>query len=226
MAIFSKETLAKFADACASIPLRPLDRAFESAGIRPGKTADDSGGARRTRFRRYLAGIDQRDAKHLQQLGAALGALIDEVAYSKKTFLIEGAERDGFEFADGVFRVASTDANSFAITRLDDAASIQDRIRRLQVLAAERPAKAIAGARQLVESVSRLAGDDCGVRGTGRAVTVIRNGLQQLVDLVQRFDELPKTQATAQEITADHARLAVDSAAAFVTFVAAPRVRA
>jgi hypothetical protein len=221
MAIFSAATLAKFADACASIPLRPLDRAFERAGIRPGKTDDDSGGSRRIRFRQYLSTIDQHDARQLQQLGDALGALIDEVADSKKPFLVGAAEADGFTFADGAFRLASIEANSFAITRLDEGASIDDRRRRLHVLAAKHPAKAIAGARQLVESVSTLAGDDCGVRGTSKAVTAIRNGLQQLADLVQRFDELSKTKATAPEITADHARLAVDSAMAFVRFAAA-----
>jgi len=207
MATFGKETLSKFADACASIPLRPLDRAFERAGVRPGRTADDSGGARRTQFRRYVAGVDQRDAKQLQQLGDALGALIDEVADSKKPFLVGAAEADGFTFADGAFRVASIDANSFAITRLEDAASIDDRSRRLHVLAAERPAKAIAGARQLVESVSRLAGDDCGIR--------------ELVDIVERFDELSKTKSGVSKITAHHARLAVDSAVAFARFAAA-----
>jgi hypothetical protein len=221
MAIFSAATLAKFADACASIPLRPLDRAFDRAGIRAGKTDDDSGGSRRIRFRQYISTIDQRDPRQLQQLGDALGALVDEAAESKQTFLISAAEADGFELVDGAFRVASTSANAFAIVRLDDAASIADRIRRLQVLAHDRPAQAIAGARQLVESVSRLAGDDYGVRGTAKTVTVVRNGLQQLFDLVERLDELAKAKSTTSQTTANHAKLALDSAAALVTFVSA-----
>src|SRR5580692_3272405 len=101
VATFSKETLAKFADACASIPIRPLDRAFDRAGIRAGVTDDDSGGARRTRFRQYLSTIDQKNARQLQQLGDALGVLIDEVATSKEPFLIAAAEGDGFEYVNG-----------------------------------------------------------------------------------------------------------------------------
>ena len=127
---FSSETLSKFADACASIPIRPLDRAFDRAGIRAGITDDDSGGARRTRFRQYLSTVDQKNARQLQQLGDAFGALIDEVATSKQRFLISAAEGDGFEFINGAFRVASTDATAFAIARLDDSDAIDDRIRR------------------------------------------------------------------------------------------------
>jgi hypothetical protein len=117
MATFSKETLSKFADACASIPLRPLDRAFERAAIRPGISDDDSGGARRAKFRRYIAGVDQSNAKQLQQLGDALGALIDETADSKKEFLVRAAEGDGFAFEDGAFRPASKARTSFAVER-------------------------------------------------------------------------------------------------------------
>ncbi|MEO7202551.1 MAG: hypothetical protein ABI431_06950 [Candidatus Tumulicola sp.] len=213
MATFSKETLSKFADACASIPLRPLDRAFERAGIRPGKTDDDSGGARRTQFRRYLAGVDRNDERQLQQLGDALGALIDEVADSKKAFLIGSAERDGFSLTDGTFRVAVTDASSFALTSLDDAAAIDDRIRRLRVLAGELPGDAVAGSRQLVESAGRIAGD--GIGGKNKTAAVVRVGLRNLAQLIDSLDDLADAKLTAAQ-----ARLAVDAAAALVWFVA------
>ncbi len=215
MATFSKETLSKFADACASIPLRPLDRAFERAGIRPGKTDDDSGGARRTQFRRYLAGVDRQDERQLQQLGDALGALIDEVADSKKAFLIGAAERDGFSLTDGAFRIAVTDASSFALTSLDDA-SIDDRIRRLNVLAGERPGDAIAGSRQLVESAGRLAGDGYGVSGSNKTAAVVRVGLRNIAQLIDSLDAVEDS-----KLTATHAKFCVDAAAALVGFVVA-----
>jgi hypothetical protein len=221
MAIFSAATLAKFADACASIPIRPLDRAFDRAGIRAGVTNDDSGGARRIRFRQYLSTIDQRDARQLQQLGDALGALVDEAAVSKQTFLITAAETDGFELVNGAFRVAATGANAFAISRLDDTTALEDRIRRLQVLAQDRPAQAIAGARKLVESTSSIAGDAHGVRGAGKLAKAVRETLQELAGIVERFDELASAKPTADGITADHARLVVNSAAALVAFIAA-----
>jgi hypothetical protein len=215
MATFSKETLSKFADACASIPLRPLDRAFERAGIRPGKTDDDSGGARRTQFRRYLAGVDRNDERQLQQLGDALGALIDEVADSKKAFLIGSAERDGFSLTDGAFRIAVTDASSFALTSLEDAA-IEDCVRRLRVLAGECPGDAVAGSRQLVESAGRIAGDGFGVSGSNKTAAVVRVGLRNIAQLIGSLDDIADS-----KLTAAHARLAVDAAAALVRFVVA-----
>jgi hypothetical protein len=105
--VFSRQTLAKFEDAAASIPLRPLNRAFEAVGIRLGVDPGGAAGTRKVQFRRYVAGIDQRSAQQLARLGEALGALIDEVATSKQRFLVEAAEGDGFAFADGVFRPAS-----------------------------------------------------------------------------------------------------------------------
>jgi uncharacterized glyoxalase superfamily protein PhnB len=96
--------LRVFEDASASIPIRQLERAFEGAGIRRGEDSGEGGGARRTEFRRYVAGVDQRDPRQRDRLGVALGALIAEVAESKQEFLVTAAERDGFLFADGVFR--------------------------------------------------------------------------------------------------------------------------
>jgi hypothetical protein len=225
MATFSATTLAKFADACASIPIRPLDRAFDRAGIRAGVTDDDSGGARRTRFRQYLSTIDQKNARQLQQLGDALGALIDEAATSKQPFLIAAAEGDGFEYVDGAFRVAATEATAFAIARLDDSDAIDDRLRRLHVLARNRPVQAIAGARQLAESVVQIVGNTYGIQGNGKSATTIRAGLEQLTQWVERLDELAKANSTDDEMTPAHAGLAVDSAGTFVRFVAGIRVR-
>jgi predicted lactoylglutathione lyase len=116
--VFSKQTLEKFEAASASIPLRPLDRAFDAAGFRPGKDPGGPEGARRAQFRRYIAGVDQRDSKQLDRLGRALGALIDEVAESKKEYLVKAAEGDGFTFADGVFRPAATASSAVVGSKL------------------------------------------------------------------------------------------------------------
>jgi hypothetical protein len=97
-----------FEDASASIPLRQLDRAFDAAAIRLGDDPGGSDGARRVQFRRYVASVDQDDPQQLDRLGDVLGALIEEVATSKKEFLVTAAERDGFIFADGVFRPTGT----------------------------------------------------------------------------------------------------------------------
>ena len=153
--VFSRETLEKFEAASASIPLRPLDRAFAAVDIRLGKDPGGPEGGRRTQFRRYVAGVDQHDPQQLDRLGEALGALIDEVAASKVDFLVQAAERDGFTFADGAFRPAETAPSSFAVTRAEDLALIDDRGRRLHLLADESPTDAVGGATELVESVCR-----------------------------------------------------------------------
>ena len=101
--VFSATTLRAFEDACASIPIRPLDRAFDRAGLRPSGDPGEGGGARRTQFRRYVAAIDQRDPQQLRRLGVALGALVAETAESKHDYLVRAAERDGFRFTDGAF---------------------------------------------------------------------------------------------------------------------------
>jgi predicted enzyme related to lactoylglutathione lyase len=116
--VFSKQTLERFEAASASIPLRPLDRAFDAAGLRLGKDPGGPEGARRAQFRRYIAGVDQHDPKQLDRLGGALGALIDEVAESKKEYLVKAAEGDGFTFADGVFRPAATAPSSVVTSQL------------------------------------------------------------------------------------------------------------
>jgi hypothetical protein len=104
--VFSRRTLGVFEDASASIPLRQLDRAFDAVAIRLGQDPGGSDGARRVQFRRYIASVDQHDPQQLDRLGDVLGALIEEVATSKKDFLVAAAERDGFIFEEGVFRPA------------------------------------------------------------------------------------------------------------------------
>jgi hypothetical protein len=151
--VFSPETLEKFEAASASIPLRPLDRAFAAVDIRPGTDPGGPAGGRRTQFRRYIAGVDQHDPQQVDRLGHALGALIEEVAASKVDFLVQAAERDGFSFTGGVFRPANTAPRAFAVTRAEDLALVDDRGRRLYLLANESPADAVAGAKELVESV-------------------------------------------------------------------------
>jgi hypothetical protein len=133
--VFSPRTLGKFEDASASIPLRPLCRAFDAVGIRLGADPGGAEGARKVQFRRYVAGVDQHDPQQLARLGEALGTLIDEVATSKQQFLVTAAEGDGFSFADGVFRPAT-----------------------------ENPEAAIAKARALLESVCRTILNQIGER--------------------------------------------------------------
>ena len=60
--VFSAATLEVFEAASASIPIRPLDRAFERANIRLGRDPGGPDGARRAQFRRYVASVDQNDA--------------------------------------------------------------------------------------------------------------------------------------------------------------------
>lgn len=238
--VFSKQTLEKFEAASASIPLRQLVRAFEAAAIRPGKDPGGLEGARKVQFRRYIAGVDQRDAQQLDRLGDALGALIAEVAGSKEAFLVQAAERDGFSFVDGAFRPADTTPSAFAVSRVEDLASIDDRGRRLDVLADDDPADAIGGAKELVESVCRtvlvaldapsppktadLAGIvkatvgafDRAAAGKGNAkevATIVGGCLQQLGEIVASLDGL-------RSPTAGHARLAAGLAVSFARFVA------
>jgi hypothetical protein len=153
--VFSRRTLGEFEDAAASIPLRQLDRIFKDAQIPLGEDPGGPAGTRRTQFRRYVASVDQHDPQRLERLGDGLGALIKEVAASKQEFLVTAAERDGFFFADGVFRQAVRAPSAFAITRAEDLALIEDRGRRLYLLANDDPADAIGGAKELVESVCR-----------------------------------------------------------------------
>ncbi len=153
--VFSRRTLEVFEDASASIPIRQLARAFDGAGIRLGEDDDGTGGARRTQFRRYIASVDQRNPRQLDQLGEALGTLISEVAASKQEFLVKAAERDGFVFVDGIFRQAGTAPSSFAVSSVEDLASLEDRARRLHLLANDSPSDAIGGANELIESACR-----------------------------------------------------------------------
>ena len=104
--VFSRATLDVCEDAAAGIPLRQIDRAFASAGVGLGVDPGGLEGARRTQFRRYVASIKQRDAKQMQRLLAAFSAMLNEVATSKVDFLVNAAERDGFAFVDGTFRLA------------------------------------------------------------------------------------------------------------------------
>jgi hypothetical protein len=239
--VFSRRTLGEFEAASASIPLRQIDRAFEGANIRPGKDPGGPAGERRMQFRRYIAGVDQQDPQQLDRLGEALGALIEEVAASKEDFLVKAAERDGFFFADGVFRPTETAPGSFAVTRVEDLAFIDDRGRRLRLLANDSPPDAIGGATELVDSVCRtvlrLIGEPApaktadlvgiakstlkalervpaGRDDAKKGTAVVRRCLQQLGAVVASLGEL------RNGLSPRHARLAVGVAATFAGFVA------
>lgn|GEM_PF-2548003 len=229
--IFSRRTLEKFEDASASIVLRQIDQAFRGAEIRLG---DDSGGPegdRRTQFRRYVASVNQRDPEQLERLGDALGALIEAAAASKEEFLVKAAQSDGFLFADGVFRPAASATSSFAVTRAEDLALIDDRGSRLHLLANDSPKDAIDGAKKLVESVCRtllrLIGEPAPgktadlvdiAKSTLKALELLPSningkGLEQLVVLVASGGK-------GKKLSPRHARLAAGAAATFAGFVA------
>jgi Abortive infection C-terminus len=171
--IFSRRTLDKFEDASASIVLRQIDRAFQGAGIRLGDDPGGPDGDRRTQFRRYVASVNQQDPQQLDRLGDALGALIEAAAASKGDFLIKAAESDGFSFVNGAFRPAKTSPSSFAVTRGEDLAFIDDRGRRLHLLASESPKDAIVGAQELIESVCRTILRLSGERGPGKTTELV-----------------------------------------------------
>ena len=240
--VFSRRTLGEFEAASASIPLRPLDRAFAGAHIRLGKDPGGPVGDRRAQFRRYVASVDQHDAQQLDRLGDALGALIAEAAASKQDFLVKAAERDGFCFANGVFRPAGTAPSSFAVTRVDELGSADDHGRRLRLLASDRPADAIAGAKELVESVCRTVLRDIGEPAPGKAadlVDIVTSALKALelapagradakkgAALVSRcLQQLGAIVASlgdgsSKSLSPRHARVAVGAAVTFAGFVA------
>jgi hypothetical protein len=231
--VFSSRTLGEFEAASASIPLRPLDRSFDGAGIRLGKDPGGPDGARRVQFRRYVAGVDQHDPQQLERLGVALGALIEEVAESKQGFLVAAAERDGFVYTNGVFQPAST-PNAFAVTRVEDLASIDDRGRRLQLLANDNPKAAVSGAKELAESVCRTVLRLIGKPAPGKtadladvakatlkaiegdtktSAAVVSTCARQLAAVVAALGEL-------RTLSPRQARLAAGAAVTFASFVA------
>jgi hypothetical protein len=167
--VFSAETLEKFEAAAASIPMRPLERAFTNVGIRAGTDPGGPAGARRAQFRRFVATVDQRKDQHVLRLGAALGALIDEVATSKQAYLVTAAGSDGLTFEDGVFVPAK-------------ATSLDEHAQRLRRLAPERPNEAVRAAAELVASVSRT-----GMPGTGAAPKVSARQARRVVDAALEF---------------------------------------
>ena len=224
--VFSGRTLGRFEDASASIPLRQLDRVFSGAGIRLGEDPGGPEGARRTQFRRYVAGVDQDDPQQLDRLGDVLGGLIEEVADSKKDFLVKAAEHDGFVFTDGAFRPAGASANSFVVKRIEDAAFIDDCSRRLGIYANDDPNVAIAGSKELVESVCRIVLERMG-RPAPRNVAVLTDIATSTLSALEAFDRASPQQLVAvvvslgaPENTPRHARLAVGAAITFVRFVA------
>jgi len=229
--VFSPRTLEKFEDASASIVLRQIDRAFQSADIRLGKDPGGPEGDRRTQFRRYVASVNQRDPQQLNRLGDALGALIEAAATSKEDFLVKAAQSDGFVFADGVFRPGGTAARSFAVTRAEDFAFIDDHGRRLYLLANDSAKDAIDGAKELVESVCRTILRLLGEPAPGKTADLVGiakstlralepagiddKSLQQLVILIATLGEMQR-----KGLSPRHARLAAGAAATFAGFIA------
>ena len=230
--IFSRRTLRVFEDASASIPLRQLNRAFENADIRLGVDPGGPDGARRVQFRRYVVSVDQHDPQQRDRLADAFGALIEEVAASKQEFLVKAAERDGFIFADGVFRAAGTAPSSFAVNRVEDLALIDDRGRRLQLLANDSPAEAIGGAKELIESVCRTVLRLIGEPSPGKTadlVDIAKSTLKALEVAPAGIDDARNGAALIRRCLQQlgavvarprHARLAAGAAITFSVFVA------
>lgn len=228
--VFSRQTLRVFEDASASIPLRQIDRAFDAADIRLGQDPGGPDGTRRAQFRRYVVSVDQHNPQRLARLGEALGALIEEVAASKQDFLVKAAERDGFIFADGVFLAAGTAPSSFAVTRVEDLASIDDRGRRLRLLSNESSTDAIGAAKELVESVCRtvlrLSGKP-GPKKSADLVDIAKSTLEALDLVPAGIDGAAKGAELIREclhgkwnLSPRHARLAVGVAVTFAAFIA------
>ncbi|MDB5072663.1 MAG: uncharacterized protein JWM87_3774 [Candidatus Eremiobacteraeota bacterium] len=180
-----------------------------------------------------MISVDQHDPQQLDRLGDALGALIDEVAASKQDFLVKAAERDGFVFADGVFRPAGTAPSSFAVTHADDLAFIDDRGRRLHLLANDSPKDAVAGAMELVDSVCRTVLRLVGEPAPGKTadlVDIAKSTLEALelvpagIGDAKKGGELVRRclqqLGTWNGVSPRHARLAVGAAVTFAVFVA------
>lgn len=149
-------------------------------------------------------------------------------AVSKEEFLVKAAERDGFVFADGVFR-PGTSPRSFAVTRGEDLASIDERGRRLQLLANDRPADAIGGARELVESVCRTILHLSGEPAPGKTADLIDVATSTLkaLALLPAGGDAKKGAVLARSffdswkgLSPRHARLAIGAAVTFAGFIA------
>jgi hypothetical protein len=242
--VFSRQTLEKFEAASASIPLRQLERAFGGANIRLGADPGGPAGNRRAQFRRYVASVDQDEPQQLEQLGHALGSLIDEVAESKVDFLVKAAERDGFSLEGGVFRPAKLAPRSFAVTRVEDLTSIDDRGRRIALIANDRPKDAVDGAEELVQSVCRtilLAVGEPAPAKAADVVAIVKATLEAVelgppggADAKRRAALIRNCLRRLAQVVADlggvrgpsprHARLAVGAAVALAGFIAEAHV--
>lgn len=156
---FSKRTLGKFENACAGLVLRNIDVAFADADIPLGDSGTEGAGQRRTRFRDYLASIDQADSRDVARLARALGTILEmyepEAAKRPTGALAEAAARDGFPYEDGGFKVAAGSSLPFTVDTAREFEFIPERGNRLSALADENPTDAIGGAKELVESTCR-----------------------------------------------------------------------
>ena len=170
MSGFSTRTLGQFEDACSGyLVLRDIDRVFGDSGITQGVSSKEGGGQRRTLFRDYVAGVDQRDASDLKRLAEALSWILEMLErneYAKDTVeaLRRSVSRDGFTYENGQLRGNRSAASpNFTAVTIEDLQHIGDHAVELHRLALEQPAQAIGGGKELVESVCktllRLAGE-------------------------------------------------------------------
>jgi hypothetical protein len=158
MSRFSSRTLTEFEDACSGLFLAIIDRAFEGAEISLGQSPKAGGGERRTRFRDYVASVDQRNVREVAKLADALGYILtrlesDDDAKLRFETLKRGTERDGFAYADG--RLQAKSLLIAPVAEIDDLRHLSDDAMRLYSLAMEHPAEAIGRAKDLLESVCK-----------------------------------------------------------------------
>lgn len=187
---FSPRTLGQFEDLCSGLFLRDIDRVFRDSGIPLNDSSTDGArGQRRTRFRAYLAAVDQRDFAAVQRLAEALGWLLEMIERGNpKEFetLRRAADRDGFAYKDGQLRAARLAVAPFVAVEEDDLRRLGDQAVRLHALAIEHPTDAIGGAKELVESVCktvlRLSGAT--VPGKGEDLMEVVKATMKVLDLV------------------------------------------
>ena len=160
---FSARTLAQFEDACSIfLVLREIDQVFGDSGISVGSSLKEGDGQRRSRFREYVASVDQTNVNDVQCLSGALGWILEKLERNKSAkdtveTLQRAVTRDGFTYESGQLR-ATLNGNApmaFTAVTIEDLQHLGDQAAELHRLALEDPTRAIGGGKELVESVCK-----------------------------------------------------------------------
>jgi len=198
---FSSRTLGRFEDACSTyLVLKDIDRALGDSGITLGSSSKGGGGERRTRFRDYLASVDQGNVEGVQRLAAALAGILETLerhdnAKDAIKMLRRKTERDGFTYEGGWLRAKrSLSGPVFVAVTVEDLQHVGEQAADLQRLATESPAKTIGGAKELVESVCktvlRLSGES--IPKDGDLMTLAKATLKTLELVPSDVDDAKK----------------------------------